>query len=118
MVKRLTSLRCPRRSTAPRASSLETSLSDATISICSLSSSVRPCAACTASSTVGGSRRTRRRPSFVSHMSLISHLFVITQSVLLSSSLGLTLAYKTYYQGFAAMQQENCAAHSRGFQQL
>src|ERR1700728_1336806 len=75
MVKRLTSLRCPKRSTAPRASSLETPISDATISRCSATSSVRPCAACTASSTVGGLCRTRRRPSFVSHMSLICHLF-------------------------------------------
>jgi len=26
-----------------------------------------------------------------------------------------TLAYKTYYQRFAALQQGNCAVHSQGF---
>ena len=47
------------------------SISEATISICSLRSSVSPAPRRTASSTVGGSRRTRRRPSLVSHTSVM-----------------------------------------------
>src|SRR5271155_3387450 len=62
------------RSTAVLASSVETCISDITISTWPSTSSVMPCAARTASSTVGGSRRTRRRPSLVSHTSLMSHL--------------------------------------------
>src|ERR1700689_1304556 len=108
MVKRLTSLRCPRRSTAPRASSLETSISDATISICSLSSSVRPCAAATASSTVGGAGRPRPRPSLVFPTLLMCQPFLLSRSLTI-------LAYKTYYQPFAALQQGNCAVHSQDF---
>src|SRR5580704_16827702 len=93
------------RRTAPRASSTETSISDATISICSPSSSVRPCAASTASSTVGGSWRTRRRPSFVSQMSLMSFLNCHGPSA-------------DDYPRFTAMQQENCALHSQEFQAI
>ena len=55
-----------------------------TISTWPSTSSARPCAANTASSTVGGSRRTRRRPSLVSHTSLISHLPVLAVSWLRS----------------------------------
>jgi uncharacterized membrane protein YeaQ/YmgE (transglycosylase-associated protein family) len=95
-VTRFTSLRWPMRRTTPRASSGVISIKDATISICSLRSSVRPCAATTASSIVGGSRLTRRRPSLVSHMSFILHL-----------------GFETNYRLFAALQQGNCAMHAR-----
>ena len=56
--------------TARLASSAGTDINATTISIWPARSSVRPCAAKTASSSVGGSRRTRRKPSFVSHTSL------------------------------------------------
>ena len=61
-------------STARRASAAETGIKEVTISTWASSSSVSPCAASAASSMVGGSRRTRRRPSLVFHTSLIPHL--------------------------------------------
>ena len=63
--------------TARLASSTGTDINAATISIWPSRSSVRPCAAKTASSSVGGSRRTRRKPSFVSQTSLTSHLVTL-----------------------------------------
>jgi len=59
--------------TARLASSAVTDINATTIPIWPSRSSVRPCAAKTASSSVGGSRRTRRKPSLVSHTSLTSH---------------------------------------------
>ena len=72
MVRRLSGRRIFRM--ARLASSGVTDINAATISIWPSRSSVRPCAAKTASSSVGGSRRTRRKPYFVSHISLTSHL--------------------------------------------
>src|SRR5215468_11811701 len=75
MVNRLSGRRIFR--TARLASSTGTDINAATISIWPSRSSVRPCAAKTASSSVGGSRRTRRKPSFVSQTSLTSHLVML-----------------------------------------
>lgn len=86
MVSRLSGRRVFRM--ARLASSGVTDINAATISIWPSRSSVRPCAAKTASSSVGGSRRTRRKPSFVSHTSLTSHLkYHIAHSPIIISDL-------------------------------
>src|ERR1700693_4677570 len=81
-------------------------MSDITISTwASMSSSASPWAARTASSMVGGSRRTRRRPSFVFHSSLI----LCTPD--LAAAFPALNPLSPHYQRFTAMQQAHlCAA--------